>query len=324
LLAATAAALCLLGGAAAQAQVQFRLGWATTAAETDSYNYAAHRFADALEKAAPGGFKIAFFPNRQLGDEKEMLQGLRLGTVDAALITNPVIANVEPSFLVNDLPFLYAGPEQVVRTLDGELGAKLFETLKSKGVIGLGWCDSGFRNMANKVRPINKPEDLQGVKFRVLESPIFVGMFRQLGGTAVPMPWGELFTALQQGTVEGMEAPTWAIQSAKMNEVTKYLSVTRHIYSASPLLMSARTFGKLDAGQQETVRKAAVQACDEQRAFAAKAEASIFEALEKSGMVVNQVGDMASFREKMAPLYAEYRDKVGAELMDRWLAAVKQ
>jgi tripartite ATP-independent transporter DctP family solute receptor len=323
LLTATAA-VGLIGGAAAQAQVSLRFGWATTASETDSYNFAAHRFSEALEKAAPGGFKVSFFPNRQLGDEKEMMQGLRLGTVDVAVITNPVIANVEPAFLVNDLPFLYAGPEQVYATLDGKLGAELFDLLKAKGVVGLGWCDSGFRNMANKTRPIIKPEDVHGVKFRVLESPIFVGMFQRLGGTAVPMPWGELFTALQQGAVDGMEAPTWAIQSAKMNEVTRYLSVTRHIYSASPLLMSARTFGKLDAAQQQAVRKAAVQSCDEQRAFNAKLEGSIFEALTKSGMELNEVKDTQTFRSKMGPLYAEYRDKIGAERMDRWLAAVKQ
>src|SRR5690606_2909350 len=112
--------------------------------------YAARRFAENLEKAAPGKFKVSFFPNRQLGDEKELMQGLRLGTVDAAVITNPVIANIEPAFLVNDLPFLYSSPQQAHSTLDGPLGDELFDRLKAKGVIGLAWCDCGFRNMANK------------------------------------------------------------------------------------------------------------------------------------------------------------------------------
>jgi tripartite ATP-independent transporter DctP family solute receptor len=321
---ALGAALAVLPAATASAaDVTIRFGWATTDKETDAYNFAAHHFADALEKAKPGHFEVKFFPNRQLGDEKDMLQGVQLGTVDSGLVTNSIIANVDPAFTINDLPFLYKDAATVYQTLDGPLGQELFDRVKDKKIIGLAWCEAGFRNMANRVRPINTPEDVAGLKFRVIESPLFVGMFTNLGGAGVPMPFGEVFTALQQGTIDGMENPTWSIQSSKINEVTKYLSITRHIYSATPIVMSGKLFDSLSAEDQGIVKAAARQACAEQRAFAQEQEKAIIADLASKGMVVNEIADASAFQAKMQPLYDDYRPKIGSDLMDRWLAAVK-
>lgn len=310
------------GSVADAAEANIRIGWATTDSDTDSYKFAAQQFAAALEKAAPGRFHVSFFPNRQLGDEKEMVQGMQLGTVDAALITNSVVANVEPSFLINDLPFLYASAEQAHRILDGELGQTLFDKLARKNIVGLAFCESGFRNMINNVRPVATPKDVEGVKYRVMESPIFIGMYRSLGGTAMPMAWGDTFTAMQQGTIDGLEIPTWVVAAAKMNEVSKYLSLTHHVYTATPLMMSAKAFKKLGGDDRKIVRQAARTACDEQRKFNARMEDKDIETLKAKGMTVNDVSAPAAFRDKMRPVYDEYRPKIGAELMDQWMAAL--
>ena len=317
------AAMTMLPTLATAAEVTIKFGWATTDKETDAYNFAAHRFAEALEAAKPGHFEVQFFPNRQLGDETAMLQGVQLGTVDSGLVTNSIIANVDQAFIINDLPFLYKDAATVYATLDGPLGQELFARVVDKKIIGLAWCEAGFRNMVNRVRPITAPADVAGLKFRVIESPLFVGMFTNLGGAGVPMPFGEVFTALQQGTIDGMENPTWSIQSSKMNEVTKYLSITRHIYSATPIVMSARLFDSLSDEDKGLVKAAAMSACEQQRAFAQEQEQKIIADLVSKGMELNEVADTTAFREKMQPLYADYRPKIGDDLMTRWLEAVK-
>lgn len=318
-----AGSLACVGSAAIAAEVDIRFGWATTDSEKDAYNFAARTFAGALEEAKPGHFEVSFFPNRQLGDEREMLQGIQLGTVDAALITNSVIANVEPAFTVNDLPFLYANEPQAFEILDGPLGDGLFEEVRDKKIVGLSWCASGFRNMANRARPITTPADLEGLKFRVIQSPLFVQMFDLLGGSAVPMPYGEVFTALQQGTIDGMENPTWAIQAIKINEVTSYLSITRHIYSTAPIVMSGRFYDSLSDEDQKIVKDAAMKACVAQRKFSEDQETKIIEELGEAGMEVNYVEDMSAFQSKMGPLYDNYRETIGSDRLDSWLAAVK-
>ena len=317
------AAMTMLPTLATAAEVTIKFGWATTDKETDAYNFAAHRFAEALEAAKPGHFEVQFFPKRELGDETAMLQGVQLGTVDSGLVTNSIIANVDQAFIINDLPFLYKDAATVYATLDGPLGQELFARVVDKKIIGLAWCEAGFRNMVNRVRPITAPADVAGLKFRVIESPLFVGMFTNLGGAGVPMPFGEVFTALQQGTIDGMENPTWSIQSSKMNEVTKYLSITRHIYSATPIVMSARLFDSLSDEDKGLVKAAAMSACEQQRAFAQEQEQKIIADLVSKGMELNEVADTTAFREKMQPLYADYRPKIGDDLMTRWLEAVK-
>lgn len=317
---ATTVAWTLPAGAA---ETTIKLGWATTADEKDAYAYAAREFKRLLEEADPEQFQVKLFPNRQLGDEKEMVQGMQLGTVDAGIITNSVIANVVPEFQINDLPFLYTSREQAHATLDGEMGEKLLGKLEPKSMVGLAFCESGFRNMINNARPVRQPGDVEGVKYRVMESPIFIGMYNNLGGSAVPMAWGDTFTAVQQGTVDGLEIPTWVIAAAKLYEVTDYLSLTQHVYTAAPLVVSQTLYDSLDAEDQKLLRESAVEACASQREFNARTEQEIIATLKERGMKVNDVGDPAAFQEQMQPVYDEYRPKIGAEFMDQWMATLE-
>ncbi len=320
---ATGIAVASATPALAEDQVTIKLGWATTDAETDAYAFAAREFKKTLEEAKPGRFEVQLYPNRQLGDEKEMVQGLQLGTVDAALITNSIVANVVPEFQINDLPFLYASREQAHQTLDGPMGDKLFDLLAEKKIVGLAFCESGFRNMLNNKQPVAQPADVEGVKYRVMESPIFIGMYDNLGGSAVPMAWGDVFTAMQQGAIDGLEIPTWVIDAAKLYEVTEYLSMTQHVYTATPLMVSKRLYDKLSPDEQVLLKEAARSACVSERAFGAKQEQAIIAKLQENGMTVNQVGDPQAFQAKMQPLYDEYRPKIGADFMDEWMASLK-
>jgi tripartite ATP-independent transporter DctP family solute receptor len=248
---------------------------------------------------------------------------MRLGTVDMGIITNAVIAQIEPAFQVNDMPFLFSSEEQGHRVLDGAVGQALRTRLEARGVIPLGYMEGGFRHMINNVRPIVKPEDLRGIKFRVLQSPIYIEMFRSLGGNAVPMAWGETFTAVQQGAVDGLEIPLGIVDQSKYYEVTKYLSLTGHIYSMIGCLISKRSFDRLPAELKTAVTEAAAEATPGQRAANARATAGFRDSLQKHGMQINDVPDKAAFRRGVLPMYENFRGQIGADIIRDALAAVQ-
>lgn len=301
-----------------------KFGWTSSTGETDPYAVGAREFKKEVEARSEGRIEVQLFPNRQLGDEKPMIEGMRLGTVDAGAITNAVIAQIEPAFQLNDLPFLFESESQAQKVLDGPVGKKLADKLEKKGVLLIGFFEGGFRNMINNVRPVEKPEDVQGVKYRVMQNPVYIGMFSSLGGNAVPMAWGETFTAVQQGTIDGLEIPLAVIDQNKYFEVTKYLSLTNHTYSAIGLVLSKRTFDRLPAELKKAVTEGGMAAIKAQRAASAKAQQAVLASLESKGMKINRVKDVKAFRAKVQPVYAEVRGTLGdAKLMDEALAAVK-
>jgi len=303
--------------------IVLKLGWTTSDGATDPYAITARQFAKALNKEAPGQFKVEYYPNRALGDEKEMLEGLGFGTLHMAVITNAPIASIVPAFQVNDLPFLYSSEEQAHRVLDGPVGQKLMRKLESKNIIGFGFAEGGFRQMINNVRAVYTPKDVEGIKWRVMQNPVYIGMFRALGGNAVPMAWGEVFTAVQQGTIDGLEIPIAVIQNNGYYEVTKYLSLTNHTYSALGVLMAKRTWEKLSKAQKMAVQKAARAAITTERTMNMENVRKLVDKLKTEGMKVNAVKNAKAFRDKVKPVYDKFRSSIGAGLMDEVLAQVK-
>ncbi|UCF84158.1 MAG: DctP family TRAP transporter solute-binding subunit [Desulfobacteraceae bacterium] len=303
--------------------ITLKFGWTTAAGKTDPYAITARQFKKALEEVAPGQFEVQFFPSRQLGDEKEMLEGLSFGTLDTAVITNSPISRIALPFQVNDMPFIYGNKEQAYKVLDGPIGQKLMKSLEAKNIIGFGFAEGGFRQMINNVRQVVSPEDVGGIKWRVMPNPVYIGMFRALGGNAVPMAWGEVFTAMQQGTIDGLEIPIAVIFNNHYFEVAKYLSLTNHTYSALGLLMSKRRYNSLTPDQQTAVRKAARKAIDEERRMNTANVKVLIDKIKEKGMKVNQVGDPKAFRAKVKPVYEEFRPSIGSELLDSVLAEVK-
>lgn len=322
--AAFAASLALTMPLTGTAQTVIKFGWTTSDGATDPYAIGARAFKTEVEKLTNGQVQVQLYPNRQIGDEKQLLEGMRFGTVDGGIITNAVIAQVEPAFEVNDLPFLYSSAAQAQKVLDGPVGQDLANRLAKKGVVSLGYMEGGFRQMLNNKKPVNGPDDVKGVKYRVMQNPTFIDMFNAMGGAAVPMAWGETYTAVQQGTVDGLEIPVAVIDAAKYFEVTKFLSLTNHTYSMIGLLMSKRAFDKLTPEQRKAVIEAGKIATAEQRKLVASNEQKLIDGLKAKGMTVNSIGDVAQFRNSVAPMYDKARAKVGEDVMKQVMDATKQ
>jgi tripartite ATP-independent transporter DctP family solute receptor len=309
--------------AVASAQTVIKLGWTTTDGATDPYAIGARAFKAAVEKDTNGSVQVQLYPNRQIGDEKQVLEGIRFGTVDAGIVTNAVVAQMEPAFQINDLPFLYTSEAQAQKVLDGKVGADLAALLAKKNIVVLGYMEGGFRHMINNKKPVSAPADVQGVKYRVMQNPLFIDMFNSLGGAAVPMAWGETFTAVQQGTIDGLELPVAVIDNSKMYEVTKFLSLTNHTYSMIALLISKKAMDKLTPDQRKAVIEAGKSATVLQRIEAAKNEKILLAGLAQKGMTINQVTNMVPFRTAVQPIYVKTRAAVGDAMMNQAMDAVK-
>ena len=323
-IAGLAVAAAFAANVQAQQKTIIKFGWASSTAENDPNAMTAREFKKAVEAASNGRIEVQLFPNRQLGDEKPMLEGMRLGTVDSATITTSSLAQIEPAFQVADLPFLFRDEAQAHAVLDGPVGQKLAAKLEAKGIKMLSFMELGFRHMVNNVRPVSKPQDVRGVKYRVMQNPMYISMFSSLGGNAVPMAWGEMFPALQQGAIDGLEAPLSIIEGNKLFEMTKFLSLTNHTYSGGGILMSKRTYDRLPPDLRKAVSEAGVIAGREQRKANAAATAKLVATLEGKGMVINRVTDVEPFRGAVKTVYDQARTAVTPELMDEVLVAVRK
>ncbi len=322
--AAFAASLALTMPVTAAAQTVIKFGWTTSDGATDPYGIGARYFKSEVEKLTNGQVQVQLYPNRQIGDEKQLMEGMRFGTVDAGFVTNAVLAQIEPAFQVNDLPFLYSSAAQAQKVLDGPVGQDLAARLAKKGIVTLGFMEGGFRQMINNKKPVTSPDDVKGVKYRVMQNPTYIDMFNSMGGAAVPMAWGETYTAVQQGTVDGLEIPVAVVDAAKYFEVTKFLSLTNHTYSMIGLLMSKRAFDKLTPEQRKAVIEAGKLATAQQRKTVAANEQGLIDGLKAKGMTVNTIGDVSQFRKSVAPMYEKAKSAVGEDVMKQVMDAVKQ
>ncbi len=308
--------------AMASTAITIKLGWATADAPQDSFAIAARAFKTALEREAPGIFDVQLYPNRQIGDEKQLVEGLRLGTVDAAVITNAAYAQFEPAFQLNDLPFLYESEAKVFETMDGQVGRALGDKIEKRGVRVLAYLAGGYRHMLNNKRPVHGPADIVGVKYRV-HNAVAIDMYTLLGAGPVPMSWGETTTALQQGAVDGLDLPIGVMDSLKISDSVKFLSLTGHTYSGAALGMSKRRFDRLAEAQKEAVLRAAATAAAEQRKINAANEALILDTLRGKGLAINDVADKSEFRSKVRPIYEKFRADIGSDLLAAALGAAK-
>ena len=322
--AAFAATFALALPVSSSAQTVIKFGWTTSDGATDPYGIGARYFKSEVEKLTNGQVQVQLYPNRQIGDEKQLMEGMRFGTVDAGFVTNAVLAQIEPAFQVNDLPFLYSSAAQAQKVLDGPVGQDLAARLAKKGIVTLGFMEGGFRQMINNKKPVTGPDDVKGVKYRVMQNPTYIDMFNSMGGAAVPMAWGESYTAVQQGTVDGLEIPVAVIDAAKYFEVTKFLSLTNHTYSMIGLLMSKRAFDKLTPEQRKAVVEAGKIATAMQRKTVAANEQGLIDGLKAKGMTVNSIGDVSQFRKSVAPMYDKAKAAVGEDVMKQVMDAVKQ
>jgi tripartite ATP-independent transporter DctP family solute receptor len=298
---------------AAAAAIDLKLGHAIN--EKDVFHEAALKFEELVEEQTKGEVTVTIYPNAKLGDERNLLESLKMGTVDMGIITGGPVINFLPSFGVLDLPFLFSTPEHAYKVLDGPIGQGFFEEMEKLGWKGLAYGERGFRNLTNSKKPVVMPEDVNGLKIRVMQNPIYIDAFTALGANAVPMAWTEALTALQQGTIDGQENPLNVIAAYNIDESNKYLSITRHAYAPNIILMSMKTWNKLSADQQKIVQDAARAAALHNREIDNKMEAQWLQELKNKGMEVVDNPDLSLFREAVKSVYEKYEPQYGKELI---------
>lgn len=309
--------------AAKEEKYTLKFYFCTADNEDDPYAIGAHTFKQIVEEKTKGRVDVKLYPNGQLGGERDAIEGISLGTIDMGLITNAPISGFVPQFQALDLPFIFKDNEQAFKVLDGEFGQNMLKRLEQRGIIGLGFAEGGFRQMINNVRPIKIPADVTGIKFRVMENPIYIGMFKALGSNPTPMAWGEVFTAVQQKTIDGLEIPIPVIHQNKLYEVTKYLSLTNHTYSPLIYMISKKTWDKLPSDIQKAIEESVKEAVPIQRSKNGSNVNKLLEDLKAKGMEVNTIENPEEFREKVKPLYKEFEDEIGKDVLDALFEATK-
>jgi tripartite ATP-independent transporter DctP family solute receptor len=289
LVAAATLALCAAAPAADFSPRIVRFGYGL--AEDSNQGRAVNFFAEDLAKRTGGKIRVKGFGNASLGSDLQMQNALIGGAQEMMVGSTATLVGIVDDFGVFDLPFIFRNEKEADAVLDGPFGQKLAARLQAKGLVGLVYWENGFRNLTNSKRPINRMEDLQGVKLRVMQNPMYSDMFNSMGANAVPLAFSELFTALESHTVDGEENPVNTIQSSKFYEVQKYLSITRHVYSPWIVLASKKWWDGLSADEKKAIEETAVNSRYFERKDSRLAGAKAMDFLRKKGMEITELND---------------------------------
>lgn len=266
------------------------------------YNRAVEHFEKIVEKESNGEIDVQIFPAAQLGSERDLVEGLQLGSVEMTLTSTGPLGNFVPQVKLFNLPFLFKDRESCYKVLDGKIGSDIADLFQRVGIRSLGWFENGFRNITNSKRPIKTPADMEGLKIRVMEDDVFILTMKALGASPLPMAFGELYTALEQKTVDAQENPLAVIHSSRFFEVQKYLAMTGHFYSPAMLLIGQTAWAKLSPEHQEIITEAAKSARDYERKISMEADQNLEAELQKEGMTVTHP-DKAPFVEAVMSVY---------------------
>jgi len=301
-------------GPVASKEVTIRVGHVL--APDHPYQLGLVKFGELASQKTNGNVKVEVFHSSQLGNERDLIEGLQLGTVEMCIVSTAPLSSFTSQFEVFDLPFIFSETKKTREILDGPIGQGILDSLVNQGIVGLCYFENGFRNITNNVRPITKPDDLKGLKIRTMESPVHMASFRAMGANPTPMALGELFTALQQHTVDGQENPLAIINTSKFFEVQKYLSITEHFYAPAPVLIAKPFFDRLDAATQRAIRDAAVEARVYERGLLDEMNTRLRDDLQKAGMTINTV-DKKPFIDACQSVYADNEGRIGKELIQK-------
>lgn len=299
-----------------QAETTLRFGHYSST--TDTPHLAALKFKELVEQGSNGEIKINVHPASELGDGKSSLQGVRMGTIDITMTGNPYFTSFAPEMNVLDLPFLFSSEEHVYKVLDGEVGKILSDGLSRHNMKALALWEIGFRNVTNNVRPVKAPVDMKGLKLRTTPNPAHVKAFELLGANPTPMPFTELYVALQTGTVDGQENPVVHIYNSRLHEVQKFLSLTAHAYTAAPLVINLKKFNSLPAEYQDLLVSAAHEGAMYERKLNRDLAEESLAKIKESGVQVVENPEVDAFRKIVeVPTRKLYTDKFGTELLDK-------
>nr|WP_250810388.1 TRAP transporter substrate-binding protein [Neorhizobium tomejilense] len=287
------------------------------------------KFAEIVKAKSGGKIEIKLFPGGVLGGDVQTVSALQGGVVEMLVLNAGILSSNVKAFGAVDLPFLFNSGEEADKVMDGAFGKSLSEKLPATGLVGLAYWELGFRNLTNNRRAVTKLEDIKGLKIRTLQSPIPIELFNSLGANAVPLPYTELYTALETGTVDGQENPFANILNAKFYEVQKYLTVTRHQYNPQIVLVSKKFWDGLNEEEKGILQSAATEARDFQRKVSREADAKALDEIKKTGMQVTELNsaETQKIRDAVKPLIDKFSADVGADtvsLLFKELDAVRK
>lgn len=284
------------------------------------------RMQEVLNAKTGGKIKINAFWGGSAGGDLPATQALRAGTQEMVCTSSSPLVGIVKELGAFDLPFLFANEKEADAVLDGPAGAYFNKKLDDAGLVNLAYWENGFRNLTNSKRPVARAEDFDGVKVRVMQNNIFLDTFKTLGSNAVPMAFGEVFTALETKTIDGQENPFVTIETSKLNEVQKYLSVTRHAYTPFLVLYSKKLFDQLNPQEQAVLREAAMEGQKVQRTANRTLNEQSLANLKVKGMMVNEVTSAEQLRmfQKVRPVYDRNIPTIGGEAVNMVLEGLKK
>ena len=284
------------------------------------------KFKEIVEEKTDGAIEVETFHSGQLGDDRTMTEALQLGSQEVTIPSTAPLANFVPEFSVYDFPFLFPNEEVADKVLDGEVGQKLLDKLEDQNLVGLAYWENGFRNVTNSKHEIKTVEDFKGLKLRTMENDLHLEAFRALGANPTPMAFTELFTAMQQGTVDGQENPYATIYLQKFYEVQDYVSNSNHVYSPFVFLMGKEFFDGLTEEQQKIVKDAAVEAGQYERKLNREANDKYLADLQKEGVTYTEISEEehAKMKKLVQPVIDKYADQIGKDIVSEVYDAVEK
>ncbi|NPA25521.1 MAG: TRAP transporter substrate-binding protein [Deltaproteobacteria bacterium] len=306
----------------ARAATELKLGVVTKPGSAQ--NIVADKFKDLLEKRSDGRYSVKIFHSKSIGNETEILQQVQMNTIQLAVVTGGPFDTFDPIVRVINYPFLFKNTAQVDMVLDGPIGQAILKDLENVGFKGLAFSENGFRNLTNNRRPVRTAADVKGLKIRVMASTLHKAIWQALGANPTPMPW-PIYTELEQGVIDGQENPLWVMEVYKFYEIQKYMTMTRHVYSPHIDVASLIWWQSLDAGDQQLIQKAMLDAARYQRKDNRDKNAARLKLLKEKGMLVEEHPDIDSFRKKVANLkdHELFRDPKVHALLEKALAATR-
>ncbi len=314
---ATVAALGLISAIGTAEAQNAKLGYVPV--ETHPVGQGVNRFAELVEQKTQGRISITKFPNGTLGNEPQMQSTVQGGILEIMVGPTSNLVGAIPQFLIFDLPFFYPDFKAVDAVTDGAVGDALFAKLDALNMVGLAYWDNGFRHMTNALRPIKAMEDIKGLKIRVIPNPLFIATFEALGANPVPLPYPELYSALETKAVDAQETPVGLIYASRFYEVQKHLTLTGHVYTPYVLLASKRWFTALPEADKKLVLEAAHESAVYQRGLSRGDAERLTKELAAKGMEVSKLpeDEMAKLRKAVEPVVQKFTDTIGADLISQ-------
>nr|WP_315495409.1 TRAP transporter substrate-binding protein [uncultured Rhodoferax sp.] len=310
---AAAAVLATFGVAQAQEIREHTIKFATQNPKGHPMVLGMERFAENVSKKSGGKIKVNLFPGGVLGGDQANVSAVQGGTLEMVVLNTGILASVAKELAIFDFPFLISSAQEADALVDGPVGKKLHAKLEERGIVGLSYWELGFRNITNSKRPILKVEDIEGLKLRVIPNPINVDWVKALGANPTPLPFPEVYAALEQKAIDGQENPLTVINANKLYEVQKYVTLTNHQYNPQSVIISKKFWDTLNAAEKKVIDEASDDATKYQREQSRAQAAAAVDGLKKGGMTVSEFtpAELAKLRDKMKPVVAKYSANVG-------------